>query len=83
MGASSITVQAINNNGRVVGGHVDGKNKVQRAFLYNGCKVSTFGNYAIGNRLQLAMNDAGALPVPDYAAGVYRSWRVLCGGSGR
>jgi hypothetical protein len=80
--AASITVQAINNKGRVVGVHVGGKNSVQRVFLYNGNTVSVFGRHAAGDQLHLAMNDAGILLVSDYAAGVYRSWRVLCGGSG-
>jgi probable HAF family extracellular repeat protein len=80
--AASITVQAINGKGRVVGVYTSGKKGVQRIFLYNGNTVSAFGKYAAGDQLRLAINDAGVMLVSDYAAGVYRSWRVLCGGAG-
>jgi probable HAF family extracellular repeat protein len=82
MDAASITVQAINNRGRVIGFYVDGKNKLQHAFLFNGITVSDFGEFASEDRLHFAMNDIGVMLISDYAVVQYQSWRVLCGGAG-
>jgi len=76
-----MAVQAINNNGRIVGAYTDIKN-VQHVFLYNGTTVSVFGKYTPTDQLQVALNDAGVMVLSDFSNGAYSSFRVRCGGAG-
>ena len=78
---SSITIDAINNAGRVVGVYIDPVENVQRVFLYNGTTVSVFGRYGTHDFVHVAINDEGTMLLSDITD-TATSYRVLCGGDG-
>ena len=83
-GPSAITIDAINNAGRVTGVYSDTVKKMKRAFLFNGTTLSVFGQYGVTDDVHVAINDAGAMLLSDFNAssGAASSYRVLCGGDG-
>ena len=79
-----LSVQAINNAGRVVGTFSSGAKNIQRAFLFNGTKLSVIGDFPLGDWIRIGLNDEGTMLISDYSSsqGTSTTWRVLCGGDG-
>ena len=84
--ASSVTVTAINDAGRVVGAYTTQKGGVQRAFLYNGHAVTSFGSFSNLDTVVLALNNLGEMLVDDQleytSTAQFRSFRASCVGAG-
>ena len=80
---ANISVQAINNRGRVVGTYVD-TSQLQHVFYYNGTTLSTYGAYAPTDVIHLALNDRNVMVLSDRPANATNpaSYRVACFGPG-
>jgi probable HAF family extracellular repeat protein len=81
----NVQIQAINNQGRVVGTYTDTSQNpaMQHIFLYNGSAVSSFGAYAMTDTVHAALNDHGVMVVSDSSNGQQMAlYRVTCSGSG-
>jgi hypothetical protein len=81
----NVQVQAINNQGRVVGVYTDTSQNpaVKRVFLFNGTTVSSFGSYGVNDTVQVALNDHGTMVVSDMVnSEPFASYRVTCSGTG-
>jgi uncharacterized membrane protein len=74
----SVTLQGINNSGRVVGFYTDPNDNTQCAFLYNGSTVSIIGKYTPPVTLVMGISDDGTILL-SYALS---SYRVVCHGTG-
>lgn len=79
-----VTADAINRQGRVVGVYVDSSGN-QHAFLWNGSAVSTFGKFGASDAVTVAIGNTGIMALSDQANGngtQYKSYRVICSGTG-
>jgi hypothetical protein len=80
---AALSVQALNNQNRVVGTYVDAKKTAQGVFLYNGSTTTVFARYPVADTLHLALNDKGVMLISDRtASGSVSSSSVLCAGPG-
>jgi probable HAF family extracellular repeat protein len=79
---TQVTTNAINVDGRVVGSFTDSTG-AQHGFLYNGATVSSFGTYAAGDVVTVAISNTGLMAVSDSAGpAAFASAIVKCSGSG-
>jgi len=81
-----VQVMGYNNSGRAVGIYTNSSQTpaLQTVFYYNGHTVSTFGTYAAGDIVHVALNDFGVMVVSDTPAGTASlgtSYRVTCRGT--
>ena len=81
-GTASMSVQAENNRGRIVGTYTDTA-QMQHIFIYDGSALSTYGTYPAQDQVHLALNDRRTMLVSDRQAnGTVSSARVECVGRG-
>jgi hypothetical protein len=83
--ASAVTVTGFSDTGRVVGVYKSAATGRQRAFLYNGSTVSTFGNYGPFENVNVAINNRSAIVVARQFSDPkpnYESYSVTCSGAG-
>ena len=82
--ASTISTNAINDSGRVVGSFI-ASNGTQRGFLYNGSTVTAFGRFPGADTLTPAIGNGGTILLSDEIPASepkFLSYKVMCSGAG-